>query len=69
VQRVHKRRLEAIGESQGVEAAVVGDDVEGLLGLVDRVEGGGDVIGLLDRLLDLVGVRLREWRFDVGGRA
>jgi hypothetical protein len=69
VHHVHEGRVETIGESQGGEAAVVVDNLEGPLGFVDRIEGGDDVIGLVDRQLDLVGVRVLERRLDVGGRA
>jgi hypothetical protein len=67
VQRVHQRRLQTVGEGQAGEPAVVVDDVEGLGGGVDGVEGARDVIGLVDRLLDLVGVRLVERGLDLGG--
>jgi hypothetical protein len=56
VQRVHQRRVQAVGKGQAGEPAVVVDDIEGLGGGVDGIEGARDVIGLIDRLLDLVGV-------------
>jgi hypothetical protein len=70
VQGVDQRRPQAVGHRQRGEAAVVVDDVEALaiFAGVDPIEGAGDVVGLIQGALDLVGVGGAEQRDDVGAR-
>ena len=67
VHGVHERRVEAIRHRQRRVAAVVVHDVERgavLRCRVDRAERAPDVVGLEQRSLDAVGVRLVEQRVD-----
>jgi hypothetical protein len=70
VQRVDQRRPQAVGHRHRGEAAVVVDEIEAIftVGGLDPLEGPGDMVGLIEGALDLVGMRDGEQLDDPGAR-
>ena len=69
MQRVDNWRVDPVGERERGEAAVVVEDVEGRIGLLHAREGRGRVVDLVERHLDLIGMRPLERRQHLGIRA
>jgi hypothetical protein len=59
---VHEGRIETVRHGERSEAAVVVNDIEASIasGEVDLPEGPGNVINLVERTLNLIGVGLIE---------